>query len=110
MGKWAQQRKRGSAGCGIAALQPPPAPLLNNPDVDLLQHPQGSPDPGAATTLYRSPDGGAPWFAYAAGVWADPSTWGDPGVLDIGYYRATETGNGSVYAGESPPSNVFENV
>lgn len=108
MGKWAQQRKRGSAGQSAIPLLPPPAPLLAVEDDQLEQRTTGAGDSGGTITLYYSTTYVGPYAAFEGFFYESPHSWSNTGDLEPGYYKATETGNNSAYAGESPPSAILE--
>jgi hypothetical protein len=107
MGRWAQQRKRGSIGHKLEGLQAPPAPIIALVGDSLKQSAQGGADTGGTVSLYRSPDGLAPFELQSVDAWESSYDWGTSEDIGHGVYRATETGNGFAYFGESQPSNTI---
>jgi hypothetical protein len=76
-------------------------------DIQLLQSATGSDDFGGTVSLFYSADGIVPFALVQKKDWQSVADWGDPGALDFGHYYGSETGNDSVYHGESSPSNVI---
>lgn len=107
MGRWAQNRRRGTAGDGAPHLTLPPAPVLTEDVGNLIATPQGDDDTGGTITLQTQDTGTHIWSDYASWTWDNPVTITTPGIPDLTPCRAYETGNGSIYAGQSPPSNVL---
>ena len=110
MGKWAQSRKRGGGGPPKILLEAPPAPTLYAEDTNLYQGALGGDDTGGHIRLQTSNDGLTGWAAFDAGPWTAIRYWGDTGNLPAVFFRCLEDGNGSYYAGTSPPSNVYDNT
>jgi hypothetical protein len=107
MGKWAQQRKRGSSGYGTIALQPPPAPTLRVEEEQLVQHANGTDDTSGTLRLWQADELLGPWTLLYTGAWYRDWPWGALGEIPYPYLHATEVGNASNYLGESAPSNVI---
>lgn len=107
MGKWAQQRKRGSAGHGPVALPPPPAPQLLIIEDSVYQLASSDTDTNGSLKLYYSTSGGEPWNFISSVIWKLEHYWGSTDYYQGDWLRATEVGNDLDYAGESQPSNVL---
>ena len=108
MGKHHTYRHRGSVRGQTVNIGPPPAPILNIEDTGVVQNAQGYDDFGGRCTLYKSDDGATGWFIANQELWISSCEWGPLEGLLGGYYRCTELGNGSVYLGESAPSNILD--
>jgi hypothetical protein len=107
MGRWATYAKRGGGGSLPSLLPPPPAPILVWETPIIIQVAQGLDDAGGTLSLYFSADGVSNWNLIETDAWMVEKVWG--GYDDEpGFYRATEVGNGTVYAGESDPSSIVE--
>jgi len=105
VGKWCQQKKRGTSS--DVGLVPPPAPFVHETAGDLIQDATGLDDTGGLLRLFEGPTEWGPWTLYGQVDW-DPSwDWGAVVGFTGPYIVATETGNGLTYAGESPPSDAF---
>ena len=108
MGKYATYRKRGGGGSSVTALGPPPAPNLEDADGALIVTPNTTEWPGGQFTLYYSLAGIDPWL-FTDNSEAEPiHNWGEISAFESGFYRATETGNGVDFLGESAPSPNFQ--
>jgi hypothetical protein len=108
MGKWAQQRKRGSPGCGAAPLQTPPAPSLTFEDDTLLQTAGINQTSLGSCYLYYSPDGISPYGQVAEREWDPVVFWTPYDQTGPGYYVTQQSGDGISYAAQlSPNSNAF---
>jgi hypothetical protein len=59
----------------------------------------------ATITIYQSNNGGATWTIYTNDAWERSKLWGLATIFAGLWLRATETGNGIDYVGESLPSN-----
>jgi len=107
MGKWSTYRKRGSAGRG-PTLGPPPAPTLRVTDGVVFQDATGLDDTGGQVRLEQSADGIDEWETWGNQPWDNPTEWGEVDEWSGNFVRAFEIGNGTVYAGDSAPSNTLE--
>ena len=110
MGKYSTYRKRGSYAPTEPSLPPPPAPDLYESDGELITDALGNPDVDGAFTFYLCNSVGEDRVIEDCKAWAPQVSWGSLGELEDGYYIATETGNGIVYAGESEGSLIYHNV
>jgi len=106
MGKWAQQKKRGSS-VGIH-LPPPPRPLLRDIADEAVQTATGADDTGGTCTLQTSGDGGLSWDFADTRAWEEEIVWGDVGDFTGLLLRCWESGNGTVYQGDSPWSLILD--
>ena len=98
MGKWAQQRKRGSIGHTAPALQPPPAPVLAVIISQLTSSTTISQTSVGSCYLHYSADNVAPFIIAQEAEWEQVHPWGDTGDLEPGYYKAQQSGDGISYA------------
>jgi len=105
MGKWAQQKKRGSS-VGIH-LPPPPQPFMEDIAGDLIQHALGEDDPGGLLRLYEGPTEFGPWALLSTLAWSRLANWGAISSFDGPYLVGAEVGNGVTYEAESQPSDAF---
>lgn len=108
MGRHSQYQKRGAATGTSIILTAPPSPTLHVVAGLLLQEANGTDDTGGILSLEISTDEGSTWEPYDLHSWLSTWPWGAITFLDPGLYRGTETGNGSTYIGQSPPSNTVE--
>ena len=108
MGKYATYRKRGTYAPTEPSLPPPPPPELYESDGDLITDATGNPDLGGTLTLYLCNSTGGDRILDDQVAWCSPMNWGSVEDLSDGYYIATETGNGIVYAGESEGSLIYD--
>jgi len=107
MGKYATYRMRGRGTPAGRGVGPPPCPQLEVAEDELLQTSNDTEWQGALLTLYSSPDGLAQWDLYDQAGAEAVYSWGRADLLPDAYYRATETGNGIDYIGESAPSAII---
>ena len=107
MGKHHTYRKRGSVRGQTVSVLPPPAPILDVEDNGLTQTAQGDDDYGGRCNLWASSNGETSWVIAGQQPWISSCGWGPVAGQPPGYYRCTEIGNGSVYLGESAPSNIL---
>lgn len=108
MGHYTTYRRRGSAVPSTVILPTTLAPFLGLVFGQLKSATSSLPDPGSAQTLYQASSPGGPWEAYATATDWPTTTWGDLADFNGFLYRATETGNGINFLGESPPSNIVD--
>jgi hypothetical protein len=106
MGKWCQQRKRGSSA--QPALPGPPTPLLSDDDDEVLQTAQGLADTGGLCQIETSENNGLTWADAGSRAWEPEAIWGDVGDFPGQLVRAREVGNQNVYAGPSDWSNILD--
>jgi len=106
MGKWCQQRKRGSS-VGIH-LPPPPRPVLEDLGTEVLQTATGLDDTGGTCGLETSDDDGLTWDFAGSPPWEDLFIWGASDDFAGLLLRCRETGNGITYSGHSPWSLVLD--
>lgn len=104
MGKHATYRKRGGPRPVTAPIGPPPQPALQNQDLDLAQFAQGADDTGGTNNLYYSVLSPGPYTLLMQVDWQSVTVWSEQIEGTPGYYRASETGNGTTYIGESTQS------
>ena len=107
MGKYATYRKRGSYTEAVSLLGPPPAPTLYTDEGELWTSATGEDDTDGTFTLWYRATYEDPWGVYNSGPWQAVLGWGELGDLVEGDYQVVETGNGTAYVGQSPPSNVY---
>ena len=105
MGKWAQQRKRGSAGQGTIEPQTPPAPFLDNIAGDLVSQAHIANNYGGACTLFASATEFGTYAVYDQEDWDPSLDWNAFVTINPGWYKATQTGNDTDWRGQSPLSN-----
>lgn len=108
MGRYAQQRRRGSAGPVLAGPSPPPAPFFEVPSLDLILEPSGDDDTGGTFNIYRGPTLEGPWTLFVSTPWEVGYDVGSTEDLDGFAYQAEEVGNGTTYVGTSPRSETFD--
>ena len=106
MGKWAQQRKRGSAGQGTIAPQTPPAPFLDVVAGDLVSQAHIADNYGGVCTLFRSATEFGEYSLHDQEDWDPSLDWNAFVTIVPGWYKATQTGNGTKWVGSSPFSNA----
>ena len=106
MGKWCQQRKRGSSA--QPALGKPPTPRLSDEEAEVLQTAQGLDDTGGLCEIEISENDGLTWAGAGSRAWEQEAVWGEVGDFAGELVRARETGNGTVYAGPSDWSAVLD--
>jgi len=105
MGKWAQQKKRGSSS--DIGLSPPPAPFLHDTAGDLIQDATGVADAGGIIEISEGDTEEGPWVLCASHAWDPSYNWGAVADFEGPYLSAVEIGNGIVYAGTSQRSAAF---
>jgi len=105
MGKWAQQRKRGSAGQSAIAPLPTPAPYLDVIAGDLVSQAHITDNYDGACRLFRSTLEAGPYVLHDEEPWDPSLDWSVNVTITPGWYQATQVGDGVHYVGESSPSN-----
>lgn len=107
MGRYAQGRRRGGILVGGSGLTSPPAPILQLIAGHVTQRHTGADDPGGQCQLWSSDDGGLSFAIWDIQPWIHEKDWGPVGNFPGLILRSLEVGNGTVYVGSSPWSNVI---
>jgi hypothetical protein len=105
MGRWAQARRRGKANNVMPGVGPPPAPMLAIDGSDLVQTANGAADTGGLCRLYYRVSPASVRALVQEAPWVAVQVYADGAEGPVGFYNATEVGNGLAYSGESPESN-----
>lgn len=94
----------------VAALDPPPAGILESAGGNLIFFGGGADDFGGLVQVERSLTGADPWESAGEFGWDSPVLIGT--LVEIGAYwfRAREVGNGVVYEGTGPYSDPYDNT
>ena len=106
MGRYAQQRKRGSNNGLplVGSLMPPPAPAFDDEDGHYVQSTNGVGSPGGSLVLETQDVGGGEWSVYSTVAYQNPYEWGVFGEWEDLWVRVREIGVGANYLGTSDPS------
>ena len=74
----------------------------------MIQTKWGGDDTGGLVSLYESSTQFGSYSLLGSNTWASPYDWSGTGPTTGLWYKATETGNGHAYAGESLFSLVLQ--
>jgi len=110
MGRWAQARRRASAGAAGELLFPPAAPVLTCDGWNLAVVSNEPLNVGSFTQLLYSADEGGPYLLEDTLVTNSPTQFAGNGGYDGSWFVARELGNGLQFSGSSPDSNEIHYV
>jgi len=105
MGRWAQARRRASAGVAGELLPPPAAPTLDTFEERVYVTTNEPTNVGSVTTLWSSFLEFGPWTLADTEPTDSPTDFGDTSSYYQKYLVARELGNGIDFGGSSPDSN-----
>ena len=109
MGRWAQAHRRGGGQGPLPAIGPPPQPILYGDDGFLMQAAQCSGNEDGTLTLWYCETETGEYSIDTTGVsWETPYSWGEEISLTPGWYKGSQTGNGTAYIGESVLSEPYQ--
>jgi len=105
MGRWAQARRRASAGVAGELLPPPAAPTLDTFEERIYASTNEPTNVGSVMTLWSAFLEFGPWVFADSHPTGSPTDFGDSSAYYQQYLVARELGNGIDFGGSSPDSN-----